>query len=118
VSNGWIGVDLDGTLAEYHGWVGVDQIGAPIPAMVDRVKNWLGLGRDVRIFTARISVDPITNGQARRAIREWCVKHIGQELPITCIKDLHMLVLFDDRAVAVEENTGAIAGFKSFQEDF
>lgn len=52
---GWIGVDLDGTLAHYDGWKGADHIGAPVPAMVERVKAWLANGREVRIFTARIS---------------------------------------------------------------
>ena len=54
MSRGWIGVDLDGTLAEYNGWQGPANIGAPIPAMVERVKAWLEEGRDVRIFTARV----------------------------------------------------------------
>lgn len=48
---GWIGVDLDGTLAEYTGWHGPGHIGPPIPKMLDRVKNWLAEGVDVRIFT-------------------------------------------------------------------
>jgi hypothetical protein len=34
--NGWIGVDLDGTLAFYDEWIGPEHIGAPIPGMVDR----------------------------------------------------------------------------------
>lgn len=51
---GWIGVDLDGTLAEYHGWPPDGSIGAPIPAMIERVKQWLDEGKDVRIFTARV----------------------------------------------------------------
>jgi len=55
LSNGWIGVDLDGTLAYYDEWRGLYHIGEPIPAMVDRVKRWLAEGRDVRIFTARVS---------------------------------------------------------------
>src|SRR5262245_48902352 len=28
---GWIGVDLDGTLAEYHGWKGIEHIDRPVP---------------------------------------------------------------------------------------
>ena len=39
VGSGWIGVDLDGTLAEYHGWKGSEHIGPPIPLMVERVKS-------------------------------------------------------------------------------
>ena len=42
-----IAIDLDGTLAEYHGWAG-GQIGAPIPAMVARVKLWLEDGKNIR----------------------------------------------------------------------
>lgn len=38
---GWIGVDLDGTLAVYKGWNGPEHIGEPIPIMIDRVKLWI-----------------------------------------------------------------------------
>lgn len=54
MSGGWIGVDLDGTLATYDGWVSADHVGEPVPAMVERVQQWLAEGREVRIFTARI----------------------------------------------------------------
>ena len=54
MSEGWIGVDLDGTLAEYLGWQGMGHIGEPIAPMVERVKAWLAEGKDVRIFTARV----------------------------------------------------------------
>lgn len=37
--SGWIGVDLDGTLAFYDSWRGIDHIGAPIPLMLQRVKG-------------------------------------------------------------------------------
>jgi hypothetical protein len=57
-SQGWIGVDLDGTLAHYDGWKGADHIGAPIPAMVERVKGWLAEGKTVKIFTARAYCPP------------------------------------------------------------
>ena len=50
---GWIGVDLDGTLAHYTHWVGPLHIGSPIPAMVSRVKLYRIQGQDIRIFTAR-----------------------------------------------------------------
>ena len=52
---GWIGVDLDGTLAYYDGWKGPEAIGEPIPRMVDRVLGWVNEGREVRILTARVS---------------------------------------------------------------
>lgn len=107
----FVGVDLDGTLAEHHGWVPPGQIGAPIPLMVDRVKLWLSQGVDVRIFTARACDGGLPEGKeyvriATAAIREWCLEHIGQELPITCTKDWRMVEFWDDRAIQVIENTG------------
>lgn len=99
---GWIGVDLDGTLAHYEGWTG-GGIGKPIPAMVERVKAWLAGGTEVRIFTARVA-HPIAGTHA--AIEAWCLEHIGEALPVTCQKDFSMIELWDDRAVRVVPNTG------------
>jgi hypothetical protein len=108
---GWVGVDLDGTLAAYDGWVGVDHIGAPIPRMVERVRGWLAVGQDVRIMTARVS----HNGSAEQMlsaqmamvhIMDWCATHLGKPLPVTCVKDYAMVELWDDRAVQVIPNTG------------
>lgn len=98
---GWIGVDLDGTLAEYGGWQGAGAIGRPIPLMLNRVKGWLDAGRDVRIFTARAG-DP----ECLPAIEAWCVEHLGRVLPVTATKDYRMVALWDDRAVQVVPNTG------------
>lgn len=107
---GWIGVDLDGTLAEYHGWQGITHIGPPIGPMVDRVKVWLAQGVDVRIFTARVGPQrfdvPEQIQVIEGAIKAWCVEHIGVPLPVTCQKDFGMLELWDDRVVRVVENTG------------
>jgi len=102
----WIAVDLDGTLAEYHGWVAPDNIGKPIPAMVARVKAWLAEGKDVRIFTARGSIDEADRAIAYPAIERWCKEHIGYGLPITNVKDVGMVELWDDRAVQVASNVG------------
>ena len=130
--SGWIGVDFDGTLAEYGTWVGPDHVGKPIAPMVERVKLWLSQGHEVRIFTARMY--PITQvirpGDALPvaeaagtlatplgtallavdAIRAWCREHLGAVLPITCVKDYGMVELYDDRAVQVRPNTGEIVG--------
>lgn len=106
----WIGVDLDGTLAYHASGDGVDHVGRPIKRMVERVKSWLAGGYDVRIFTARIwcseSGDPTEREFQRVMIEKWCLEHIGAVLPITCQKDYYMMELWDDRAVAVERNTG------------
>ena len=103
MSNGWIGVDLDGTLAEYHGWQGHTHIGKPVRAMVERVEQWLREGKDVRIFTARVFVDLLDNFaheaqrrayEAHLAINAWCREHIGQTLPETKIKYYAMIALY------------------------
>jgi hypothetical protein len=127
--NAWIGVDLDGTLAHYEDFKGPEQIGEPIPLMVERVKLWLTEGREVRIFTARVwplgtaedRLDSLNVGnprlvdafKARSAIEKWCLKHLGTVLPVTCTKDYGMLELWDDRAVQVKINTGEPVGFST-----
>jgi hypothetical protein len=114
-SSGWIGVDLDGTLAEYNGWKGESHIGAPIPVMVERVKTWRKIGCDVRIFTARVCAD---GGSARDVaevrgyIDRWSLEHIGEVLPVTNVKDYSMVELWDDRAIQVIQNTGRRADGK------
>ena len=101
---GWIGVDLDGTLAEYHGWVAGGKIGKPIPKMVARVKRWLAAGKTVKIVTARVAGDH--DGSERWRIKAWCKEHLGQDLEVTNKKDHGMIELWDDRAVEVRTNTG------------
>jgi hypothetical protein len=105
MSEGWIAVDLDGTLAKYTEYHGPTVIGEPIPLMVARVKKWLTLSQEVRIFTARVA-DQTTRSAVTVAIQNWCILHIGQILPITNKKDHHMIELWDDRCVQVEPNTG------------
>ena len=97
-----IGVDLDATLAHYNGWRGIDHIGTPVPKMVARVKRWLKEGKDVRIFTARAS----SGRKAVRYVKDWCKEHLGRVLPVTNVKDPHMVAIWDDRAHRVEKNTG------------
>jgi hypothetical protein len=129
---GWIGVDLDGTLAKYDGWKGPEHIGEPVPAMVARVKAWLKARREVRIFTARcfpftqvipadfetaalierLPADPLMDprkleaAKAIAAIQQWCREQFGVALPVTCVKDYGMTQLWDDRAVQVWPNEG------------
>ena len=116
----WIGVDLDGCLAEYHGWQGHDHIGPPIPKMVQRVKEALQGGKTIKIFTARVGLiwnndtdsyeEPSYVPAARYRIFEWCLEHIGEVLPVTCIKDYGMVELWDDRCIHVQVNTGEVIG--------
>ncbi len=133
-NNGWIGVDFDGTLAQYDKWVHADHAGAPIPLMVERVKRWLAEGQEVRIFTARIYplwyipagaapehcelLPGVATSRERvresavavRCIKRFCLEHIGVDLTITNVKDYGMIELWDDRAVQVVANTGEAVG--------
>lgn len=122
-SSGWYGVDLDGTLAEYHGWEGPEHIGKPIPEMVERIKGWLEEGIEVKIFTARVTEAPLLIRQhykgreyfsaaslSRAVIQNW-LEEIGlPRLEVTNVKDYAMLQLWDDRAIQVEHNSGKRVG--------
>lgn len=103
----WIGVDFDGTLAEYHGWQGPDHCGEPIWPMVKRVRRWICEGVDVRIVTARCGPSNKGSEESAEAIRKWCKTWIGKELPVGCCKDLGMMELWDDSAIQTVFNTGA-----------
>ncbi len=107
---GWIAVDFDGTLAEYHGWKGpgLDVMGEPIPEMLNRVLDWLNAGQEVRIFTARASAP-----EQIPAIEAWCLKHLGRIIPVTNMKDFGTLEIWDDRAVQVVVNRGTPVGCES-----
>lgn len=103
--SGWIGVDLDGTIAHYEGWNG-GKIGRPIPLMAERVKRWLAEGREVRIFTARVGFPGEECDYERSKVQDWTEEHFGVRLAVTATKDFGMVELWDDRAVQVEINTG------------
>lgn len=105
-NKGWIGVDLDGTLAEYDSWRGADHIGKPIPLMLDRVKGWVAANQEVRIFTARVGGAFEEAEAARPVIEAWILKHVGHPLRVTCVKDYGMIELWDDRCIQVIPNTG------------
>jgi hypothetical protein len=106
-TGGWIGVDLDATLAHYDGWPADGGVGEPILAMVQRVVKWRSAGIEVRIMTARVSGEEYRDVEPQRAkIQAWSLKHIGEVLPVTCTKDFQMIELWDDRAVQVVPNTG------------
>ena len=105
----WIAVDLDGTLAEYTMFISETHIGAPIPLMVARVKQWRREGKLVKVFTARAAErNPTKRVATINAIENWCLENIGEVLPITCVKDYGCVQIYDDRAVQVEPNTGQL----------
>jgi hypothetical protein len=112
LTDGWIGVDFDGTLVYYDEWVGPEHIGAPIYLMINRVKNWLAEGKKVRIFTARVYSSNDNAAHQRDAalsllaIQRWSDIFLGEVLPVTFTKDHNLLEFWDDRAVQVKINTG------------
>lgn len=106
-------IDLDGSLAEYdfdnpdH-----ENVGKPIEESVKRVKEALAKGEEVWVFTARISAsdDSFEQGvqaaQAFVTVAEWVKKHIGQDLPITNIKNRRWKEMLDDRGRELIPNLG------------
>lgn len=103
MSGGWIAVDLDGTLAEYAGWQGPQNIGKPVPLMMERVKAWLAQGKTVKIFTARAYLP-----EQIPFVHTWLKENGLPELEVTNVKDFGMIELWDDRCVQVEPNTGRL----------
>ena len=132
---GWVGFDLDGTLAKYDGWKGIDHIGEPVKPMVERIREMHKAGRKVKILTARVSprTDPETKPNpylenhwcveapddmpwalrtgtwtALEFIQDWCWKVLGFVPEITHEKDHLMVDLYDDRCHQVVPNTGEV----------
>lgn len=107
-----IGLDLDGTAAFYEKFIAPDNIGAPIPEMVRKVKEALAQGDEVVIFTARVNPgqgsgkDALDATVAFLAIAEFSKKTFGQLLAITHEKSRHFTEMWDDRGRQVAENTG------------
>lgn len=110
----WVGMDLDSTLM-YHEDEQAHEFGEPITAMTEIVHGYLRHGIAVRIFTARAY--PWESSTVARfkqehyendivPIKAWCQRVFGVDLPVTCMKTPHMIELYDDRAIAVEKNTG------------
>ena len=102
----YIGVDLDGTLAEYKGYQGANHIGPLLPGARDWLEALVQDGHKVLIFTARGN-DP----DGLKATREWIVRE-GIAHLITDItgSKLYLFDLFvDDRAVRFEGSYPDIA---------
>lgn len=98
-------VDLDGTLAHKDpGPFDPNEIGKPIPLMRKLVRLWIRQGHEVRIFTAR-AADP----KNIPPIKKWLEENGMEGLEVTNKKTPDIDTFYDDRAVAVERNTGKLA---------
>lgn len=118
---GWIGFDLDGTLAIYYpsSWDCM-LIGKPIATMVEKAQAYHRLGYEIRIFTARVACSfcegnckekceaAIENKQVRNLIEDWGEFVLGFKVKATCVKDYEMIMLYDDRCTQVITNMGRI----------
>lgn len=94
---GWIGVDLDGTLAKYKSGQG-SKIGDPVPQMVSKLKDWHKEKQEVRIFTARAETL-----HGKNEVINWLKKNNLPSFTVTNIKDSKMIELWDDKAIRVEK---------------
>ncbi len=110
---GWIGVDLDGTLAYYESGQ-YPEIGKPIPRMLERVQGWMQEGKEVRIMTARAAHGP----EVIKQVKLWLEEHGLSELQVTCMKDSEMDELWDDKAIQVKPNTGEPIVDQALQESY
>jgi len=67
----------------------------------------LANGDDVWIFTTRMASENIEHREvAQRALQAWCLRNIGQVLPLTGEKRIAFDEMWDDRAVQVEPGAG------------
>lgn len=102
-------VDLDGTLAYDESYThDPHHIGAPVPPMLQRVKRWLAEGREVWIFTARLSNPDLDRSQTISAIQDWCEEQGLPRLKVTNRKDNRIVAYFDDRAYHVLRDQGIV----------
>jgi len=81
--------------------------------MVERVKRFLAQGVEVRIVTARVNSRMTFEHRHAHTgiIKQWCIQHIGAELPVQAEKDYDMVLLYDDRCVSVQTDTGEVKGW-------
>ncbi len=106
----WVGVDLDGTLAIRSPERYTGEIGDVIPPIRDLIFDYINDGLEVKIFTARVAQECSVTGrsinQIKELIQDWLQANNLPRLEITCIKDRHCILIYDDKAITVTENTG------------
>src|SRR5687767_14001393 len=98
-ADNWVGYDLDGTLARTDNPGHFEPpypIGEPVSEMLDRVKEFLAMGIDVRIFTARACEESNIS-----IVQDWTEKHGLGRLKVTNQKDYYLIRFYDDRAIPI-----------------
>lgn len=110
MSESWVGVDFDGTLAKRVDNPQSENVtGMPIWPMVEMVRGMRAQGQKVKIFTAR-AWPPPGDPEKIEAVREWCIRYIGEALPVTCSKDPDCVAIYDDIAYGVVPDAGEVIG--------
>lgn len=100
----WLGIGLDGTLAEESGTGAGGPIGAPVHNTVQRLKDWTDYrGLTVKVLTPRAATEA-----GAQAVREWLSRHNLPALEVTAKKDLNMVEMWSAHCVQVISNTGQI----------
>jgi len=94
----WMGFDFDGTLAK-------ERTFEPVLPMVRRLRSALKDGIECRILTARGN-----DAAGIKLVKDWLKKHDLPDLEVTSKKDYQMIVLYDDRARQVIQDTGEVVG--------
>jgi len=99
----WIGVALDGTLAQASK-DNAGAIGQPVEAMMTRVKGWMNDGDyEVRIVTPRAGE---MSGAGK--VKDWLGRNGLGGLQVTNVIDHDMIELWGCKAVRVERNKGKV----------
>lgn len=116
MSDAWIGVDFDGTLAEHK----FPKLGLPIPYMFQRVQEWVAQGKNVKIMTAQAArgSEYGTVLERIKLIQDWCEQNGLPRLEVTASKDFNMIELWDDRAIQVERDTGILMTKLAYEQGY
>lgn len=101
-----VACDLDGTLARYDGWKGENHIGEVIPSIKAAIESVQKEGGEVWIFTARLSGGDVA--RAHTVIESWLAKNGIKVSGVTATKYKFFTHFWDDRAIQVVKNEGAM----------
>jgi len=108
--------DLDSTLATGLPTHTPTEIGDPVIPMLRVLFAHLKQGDTCVVHTARLSMEhtPDERAASESAIKDWCRKWIGRELPVTANKSYLASIFYDDRAVGIVKDQGVRADGKDF----
>lgn len=102
-----IGIDLDGTIAQYDGWRGHTSIGPLLPGAIEFLHELKRRGYQLVLFSARAC-----DIEGRRAIAAYLIENKIMELfeGITHEKLYKFAAFVDDRAIAFKGNYDVVLG--------